>query len=260
MLRETQFQRGMIFGHNLIARLIVFGVFACSASVAAAADIRIGGTVDACQGFFEVFKDLVKEQADITLVITPSSSTQSLMDLDRGNIDIAATDATLESSATDLENRGSPVIPDQFRVQGIGTNSILVYLNKSNKILELTQEQLSGIFSGEITNWEQVGGHNQEITVVWGDATPENNQLFQRYVIGSRPIVKSAVWATDQRDILEQIMKTPGAIGISSIAYQSARTYNPKTPFVSATVVAITKGAPKDKVQKLIEIIKGFDN
>ena len=249
-----------IFGVKIAAYFLVFTFFASSVTIATAADIRVSGTADACKGFFEVFKDLIHDEAGINLIITPSSSAQSLMALDRGNIDIATTDATIERLFTDLENNGYPVIPESFQAQGIGTNSILVYLNKNNKIPELTQSQLSGIFTGDITNWEQVGGSNQQIVVIWGDEMPEKNLAFQQYVIGSKPIARTAVWATDQKDIIERIIETPGAIGIASLAYQSARTHNPKTPYVSAKVIAITKGAPSVEMQKLLELIKTFDN
>jgi len=160
----------------------------------------------------------------------------------------------------ELENKGYPVVPESFHAQGIGTNTILVYLNKTNKVTELSQQQLRDIFTGEITNWKQVGGDNQGIVVVWGGEMPEKNRLFQQYVIGSRPIVKTAVWATYQKDIIEYIIKTPGAIGIASNVYTSAQTHSPKTPFVSANVFAVTKGAPSKDDQKLLEEIKTFDN
>lgn len=239
---------------------LVVLILASSAGIVAAADIKIGGTPDACKGFFEVFKELIFEETGINLIITPSSSAQSLIDLDRGNIDIATTDFTLAALFDDLENKGYPVVQENFQSQGIATNSILVYLNKANRINELTQSQLSEIFTGEITNWEQVGGNKEKIVVIWGDKMPEKNSVFQQYVIGSKPITKTATWATDQKDVVERVVKTPGAIGIGSAAYQSARTHNPKTPYVSSEVIAITKGAPNREIQKLLEIVKTFDN
>jgi phosphate transport system substrate-binding protein len=248
-----------IAGIKMVAYLVML-VIACSVNYAAAAEIRVGGTADDSKGYFEVFKELFREKIGINLLVTPSSSAQGLIDLDRGNIDIATTDVPLEKLIMDLEDKGYPVVPESFQAQGIGTNTILVYLNKTNQVTVLSQQQLRDIFTGVITNWKQVGGDNQEIVVVWGGEMPEKNRLFQQYVIGSRPIVKTAIWATYQNDIIEQIIKTPGAIGIASNVYTSAQTHNPKTPFVSANVIAITKGAPSKHVQEMLEEIKSFDN
>ena len=248
-----------VAGFKMAIYLVMLVTLVCSAGKASAVQIRVGGGLDECNGFFDFFKDLIKDEKGINLIVTPSSASRSLIDLDRGKIDIATTDVTLESLLTELENKGYPVVPESFQVQGIGTNTILVYINKANKVSSLSQQQLSDIFTGRITNWKHVGGEDQEIVVVWGDETSEQNRLFQQYVIGAEPIVRSAAWATDERDIIERIVKTPGGIGIASHIYQSARTHNPITPFVSAKVIAITKGAPSIAAQQVLEMIKTFD-
>jgi phosphate transport system substrate-binding protein len=234
-------------------------IVACSVAMAAKSEIRVGGEAEASNGLFAVIKEQILDETGIVPKITPTSSAQALLDLDAGSIDIATTDVPLENLITDLEQKGYLIVQDSFRVQGIGTNRILVYLNKSNSVPELSQRQLRDIFTGRITNWKQVGGNNQKIVVVWGEETPDQNRLYSKYVIGSGPIVRTAVKATDQHDIIERIVNTPGAIGIASNAYASGRTRNPKSPFVSAKVLAITKGAPTDDAQKVLEVVKSFD-
>jgi len=141
----------------------------------------------------------------------------------------------------------------------VARDGVCFLIHQDNPIKSLTDEQLVNIFTGKITNWKQVGGDNQKVVVVWSEETPDQNRLFSRYVIGTRPIVKTAVRAADQQDIIERIVKTPGAIGIASHAYKSGRTRNPKIPFVSAKVIAITKGAPGEDTQKLLEVVKKYD-
>ncbi len=241
------------------AILAVLGLLACPFAVASAADIRIGGAAESCNGMFEVISEQIRDETGITPLISPSSSAQALLDLDRGVIDIATTDVPLENIVRDLEKRGYLVVPENFQVQGIGTNTILVYLNRGNGVTALSQEQLRDIFSGKITNWKQVGGENRKIVVVWGDETPDQNRLFTRYVIGSRPLARSAVRATGQQDIIRRVIGNPGAIGIASHVYKSGRTRNPRTPFVSSKVIAITRGIPSDDAQKLLEVVKSYD-
>jgi phosphate transport system substrate-binding protein len=246
-------------GIEIVAYIVMMMMLACANAIAATAEIRIGGAAEACNGMFDVVKEQIRDETGILPKVTPSSSVQALLDLDIGNIDIATTDVPLESLITDLENKGYLIVPESYQVQGIGTNTILAYLNKTNRVTALSQKQLRDIFTGKITNWKQVGGDNRKIVVVWSDETPDQNRLFSRYVIGARPILKTAVKANDQQDILEHIIKTPGAIGIASHAYKSGRTRNPKIPFVSAKVIAITKGAPGESAQKLLEVVKAYD-
>jgi phosphate transport system substrate-binding protein len=245
-------------GFMLVA-LIALSVFASSAELSVAAEIRIGGAPDACKGMFEVIKEQIKDELGTVLLVNPSSSEQALLDLDKGDIDIATTDVPLESLFHDLEGKGYLVMSDNFRAQGIGMNTVQVYLNKTNKVTALTQKQLQDIFTGKIRNWKQVGGDNQKIVVLWGNETSGMNRQFSRLIIGGKPIVKTALKATDQQNILDLIVKTPGSIGIASHAYKSGRTRNPKTPFVSAKVIAITKGAPSEEAQKMLELVKSYD-
>lgn len=256
---KKQLLRGnRISGFSLVI-LIAMSVFASSVEMLTAAEIRIGGAPDACKGMFEVIKEQVKDELGTVLLVNPSSSEQALLDLDKGEIDIATTDIPLESLLNDLEKKGYLVGAETFQVQGIGTNTVQVYFNKSNRVTALSQKQLQDIFTGKISNWHQVGGEKQKIVVVWGDETPDLNRLFSRYVLGFRPIVKTALKATDQQNIIELIVKTQGSIGIASHAYKSGQTRNPKTPFVSAKVIAITKGAPSYDTQKMLELVKSYD-
>ncbi len=259
MINETKIGLRRAAGVEMAVLLVLLLLFSCSAACAGTADIRIGGEIDACNGFFAVVKDQFKDEAGINLLITPGSSTNALIDLDSGNIDIATTDFSLESLIMDTDKLGYSVFPESFQSQGIGTNTILVFLDKSSDVRALTQKQLQDIFTGRITNWKKVGGRDQKIVVIWGEATPGQNQLFSKYVLGYKPVVKTAVKAVDQHDSINRIIQTPGSIGIASHAFTSARTRNPKTPFVSSKVIAITKGAPTEETQKLLELIKSYD-
>ncbi len=258
MHRELLSERGKIAGMKLVF-LVILSLCVFPLDMLAAAEIKVGGEAVACKGMFEVIKEQVQDETGISLSVKPTSSEQALLDLDMGDIDIATTDVPLGTLTTNLQERGYLVMAENFQAQGIGTNIILVYLNKENSVTALSQKQLHDIFTGNITNWNQVGGDNRKIVVVWGAETPEMNQLFSRYIIGNDPLVKKTVKASDQHDIIEKIIRTQGAIGIASHVYQSARTRNPKTPFVSAKVIAITKGAPSEEEQKLLELVKSYD-
>lgn len=244
---------------HIITSALSLAAFLCTASGAVAGEIRVGGTVDECYGYFGLFKEVIKDEIKVDLLITPSSSVRAMMDLDRGKVDVVTADESLDSILAQLVTKGYPVTSGDFQVQGLGTKSILVYLNKANEVSELSQRQLSDIFTGKITNWKQVGGHDGEIVVVWGDDPPELNRLFQKYVISDKPVVKTALWAADEKEVIERIVRTPGAIGIASHVYQSGRTRSPRTPFVSSKAIAITKGAPSSELQQVLEMIKLFD-
>ncbi|NVN99679.1 MAG: substrate-binding domain-containing protein [Geobacteraceae bacterium] len=243
----------------ILSVLAVFSIFTISAETASAAEIRVGGEAEACKGMFEVVKEQIQDETGTIVNVNHASSEQALLALDRGDIDIATTDIPLDNLISGLEKKGYLVLQESFQVQGIGTNSILVYLNKTNKVTVLSQKQIQDIFSGKINNWRQVGGDNQKIILVWSEDTVDLNALFSKYIMGSKSIAKNFAKASGQQEIIESVVKNAGAIGIASHVYKSGRTRNPKTPYVSAKIIAITKGAPGESAQKVLELVKSYD-
>lgn len=73
----------------------------------------------------------------------------------------------------------------------ITVEPFLVIVNKANKVSTLTQDQINGIFTGQITNWSQVGGENCAIkgyTRISGSGTLKT---FQRLYLGGAAITGS---------------------------------------------------------------------
>jgi len=50
-----------------------------------------------------------------------------------------------------------------FKYTQIGTEAFVFFVHKDNPIDSLTVEQIKGIYSGEITNWSEVGGDDEKI-------------------------------------------------------------------------------------------------
>jgi phosphate transport system substrate-binding protein len=72
----------------------------------------------------------------------------------------------------------------QVSERPVGKTSLAVVINAQNSISELSSEQLRKIFSGEITNWKDVGGADEPIRVTIR-AVPETGAgvLFQRVIL-----------------------------------------------------------------------------
>ena len=62
-------------------------------------------------------------------------------------------------------------------------DGITIYLNESNPIKELSIKQLSGIFSGAIKNWKDVGGPNSDIKLYGRENSSGTYVFFQENVV-----------------------------------------------------------------------------
>ena len=69
--------------------------------------------------------------------------------------------------------------PDQFEINQIAIDGIAIAVNKDNPVTELTSEQITQIFTGEITNWKDLGGNDQAITVIGREAASGTSDGFR---------------------------------------------------------------------------------
>ena len=64
----------------------------------------------------------------------------------------------------------------------IAYDGIVVVTHPSNKVKDLTLEQVKQIFTGEVTNWSQLGGEDMEIVVVSREDGSGSRDAFQEIV------------------------------------------------------------------------------
>lgn len=62
--------------------------------------------------------------------------------------------------------REEEVEKEQLRVYPLALEPILILVNQTNPVNNLSSQQVRDIFAGKITNWKEVGGHDQPIAVV----------------------------------------------------------------------------------------------
>ena len=77
-----------------------------------------------------------------------------------------------------------------FEYTPIGTEAFVFFVHKDNPIDNLTTEQIQGIYSGEITNWKQVGGKNEDIAAFQRNEGSGSQSMLKRFM-GDIPIMEA---------------------------------------------------------------------
>lgn len=72
----------------------------------------------------------------------------------------------------------------------IGREAFVFFVNKKNPVDSLTLDQIRGIYSGEITNWSQVGGNNEDIRA-FQRPQDSGSQTALQYLMGDTPIMEA---------------------------------------------------------------------
>jgi phosphate transport system substrate-binding protein len=235
------------------------GMVLLATTVSHAAELKIGGGGSACLGYFAPLVEACQAEAGITMKIKASTPAQGLIELNDGHLDIATAAVSFDIMVKGAARNGITIDPSQFTVREIGSNKTLVFTHKSNKIIKLSKKQLQDIFTGKVVNWKDVGGANEKIIVVWGLATPGQNELFTRQILDGKSVTQKHQEVPDYKGIRDFIAKNPGAIGIDPHGFVSAATNNPKIPLITAPVIVVTKGEPSAEVEKLLQFVKGYN-
>ena len=111
----------------------------------------------------------------------------------------------------------------------IAYDGIVVVAHPSNKVKDLTMEQVKKIFTGEITNWKEVGGKDMEIVVVSREDGSGSRDAFQEIVgYKSGELIRNAIVASGNGNIKTTVAMNRHAIGFISFEYvdESISTMN----------------------------------
>jgi len=111
----------------------------------------------------------------------------------------------------------------ELKMVPIAREAFVFVLNAKNPVTSLTQEQLRGIYSGEITNWKQVGGNDAEIVAYQRNQT-SGSQTYMTAFMGDTALMDpvETLVATSMGGLMDAIAlydNAENAIGYSVYAY-----------------------------------------
>jgi phosphate transport system substrate-binding protein len=107
----------------------------------------------------------------------------------------------------------------------VAYDGIAPVVHPSNSISELSIEQLSDIYSGEVTNWSEVGGPDADIVVVSRDSASGTYESWKDMVImmdgeaEERDYTPAALKKNSNKDVRQTVAQTESGIGYIGLGY-----------------------------------------
>lgn len=214
---------------------LISGVFSgCSGQADA-----LNNSTDGSESGFED-TELVIQGSD-TLLEVSQNWAESFMDANPG-INISVTGggsgtgiAALINKTADLANASRGIKDkeiDAAKDQGldiqeytVAWDGISVIINNNNPVDELSIEQISKIFTGEIDNWNEVGGNDGEIVVVSRDSSSGTYVYFKERVVQMNGEIKEndytqmALFLASNSAIREEVSENDNAIAYIGLGY-----------------------------------------
>lgn len=202
------------------------------------------------QKFVTALEEAIKEDyPNLTLESQFTGSGTGIQSVIAGTADIGNSSRALKD-----EEKSEGLVENIVAIDGIATIT-----HSSNTVTNLTKEQLSKIYTGEITNWKDVGGTDQNIVVIGREASSGTRSAFEE-ILDIADECKYAQTINSTGAVVAAVESTAGAIGYVSlenvtdkvIALQldgvavseetiSNGTYSLQRPFVMATKGEVSK-------------------
>jgi phosphate transport system substrate-binding protein len=103
----------------------------------------------------------------------------------------------------------------------VALDGVAIYVSESNPVKDLTEAQIKGIYSGEITNWHDVGGKDARIVAYGRDNSSGTYQFFKEHVLNNGDFAREVQTLPGTGAIVNAVSKDPSSIGYGGIAYAS---------------------------------------
>jgi phosphate transport system substrate-binding protein len=149
-----------------------------------------------------------------TIQITGRGTAAGFSDLNADACDVAM--ATHRLSTADAKIFGPGIITGGSENR-LGMDAVSIVVHRDNPVAALTLEQIGGIFAGDISNWEQVGGPSAPIKVFVLQENFATRRFVEDFFLNGKPFASSARIVDIHGLLPELVSQDPWAIGFCSI-------------------------------------------
>ncbi len=119
----------------------------------------------------------IPREGAIDPIIWEGSTTQKYQEFVDGKIELLLAYEPSEEAIEYAKEKGF-----EWEIQAIGADALVFICSNENPVKSLTMDQIKKIYSGEITNWNQVGGNNAEIAAYQRNRDSGSHTLFDKLI------------------------------------------------------------------------------
>jgi phosphate transport system substrate-binding protein len=157
----------------------------------------------------------------------------------------------------------------QFTPILIARDGLAIVVNPANAVNGLTMDQLRGLFSGRIRNWQEVGGKDGPVRPISREEGSGTRESFVKLVMGNERISRGALTQESNGAVKELVKGDPAAIGYMSLglvgkevkalpidgAEPTAENVQAGTYRLTRPFLFVTKGVAGPEAQRFIEFV-----
>ena len=152
-------------------------------------------------------ESFMANNADTTVTYNPTGSGAGITAVQEGTCDIG-----LSSRALKDEEMAAGLKETVLAYDGIA-----IIVHPDNPVSDLTIEQIAQLYTGEITNWKDVGGNDAQVVLIGREAASGTRDGFES-ITGTKEKCQYRQELTSTGDVITAVSQNPDAIGYASLA------------------------------------------
>lgn len=253
IMRITSMRRTI----GVLAAALALAIGAASPALALSGSMKISGSTTVQPAAQAVATSFMKKYPAVRITVVGGGSSVGINDVLAGRVAVGMSSRDLKS--TELQKGAYPT--------AIARDALTIIVNPANPVKNLTAAQITGIYTGKITNWKQVGGPDAAIVPVGRSATSGTGEFFKsKFLVGVTQ--SSRVKTYESNGLVRQaVASNKYAIGYVSMAFVNSTVkpisiggvYPSRTNALNGTykyvrkLYLVTKGRPAGLAKAYID-------
>jgi len=187
--------------------------------------------------------------------VKSSQTHGAFMNLIDGEADIILTHRTISFD----EKSHADVVGVTLIETPIAMDAFVFIVNKSNKVKTLTVSQIQQFYTGEITNWSQVGGNNENINVLTRPRNSGSEEVFRTLVMnGLEPADFPEVPINAMSGVFPEVIYDENAICYTFNTYKDMQARKPdsEVPKIAVNGIFPDKNTVKNRTYPFIAEVR----
>ena len=182
------------------------GSTASSAAAALSGNVAAGGSTSMKNVIAALTEGFAEVEPGVTVSYDPTGSGAGITGAADKTLDIGLSSRALKDD-------------EKADVEGttIALDGIAIIVNNASKVEDLTVDQLKQMFTGEVTNWSEVGGDDGEIVLIGREAGSGTRDGFES-IVDVKDSCKYAQELTATGAVISAVEANPLAIGYASLS------------------------------------------
>ena len=148
----------------------------------------------------------MEDNKNVKVTYNPTGSGSGIQAVSEGRCDIGL-------SSRDLKDEEKQTLEGTV----IAIDGIAIIVNPQNSVENLTVDQIAKIYTGEVTNWKDVGGSDGPIVLIGREAASGTRDGFES-ITKTKDKCKYNQELTSTGDVIQTVASNPNAIGYASLA------------------------------------------